>query len=72
MNNDEARDALIVVRNAANAVINQLNRYVEEADNRLAVAKASEMTSIKALATDAGVDLSNWDGTPAPEPEPEP
>jgi hypothetical protein len=66
MNNDEAMAALVVQRVAINAAINGLNRYKEEGDDWKAASKATRMTEIKSSALSGGVNISTWDGTPAP------
>jgi|TARA_Y100000310_G_C20652666_1_gene800297 hypothetical protein len=66
MNNDEAMAVLVAKRNAINAAINGLNRYRQETDNWEAAVKTSQMAEVKQFASDAGADLSIWDGTDAP------
>ena len=66
MNNDEAMAVLVANRNAINAAINGLNRYRQETDNWKAAVKTSQMAEVKQFASNAGVDLSAWDGSPAP------
>ena len=63
MNHDEAMAVLVANRNAINDAINGLNRYRQEANNWKAAIKTSQMAQVKASASDAGADISAWDGT---------
>ena len=66
MNNDEAMAVLVARRNAINTAINGLNRYRHETDNWKAAVKTSQMAAVKQFASDAGADISAWDGKDAP------
>jgi hypothetical protein len=65
MNNDEAMALLVTTRTAINDAINGLVRYKQEADNWKAAVKTSQMAAIISSASDAGADISTWDGTKA-------
>jgi hypothetical protein len=69
MNNDEAMAALVAQRAAINAAIDGLNRYKKEGDDWKAASKTARMTEVKSDALSGGVDISTWDGTPAPPPD---
>lgn len=71
MNNEEAMAVLNAHRGWINAVINQMNRCIQEvaASRWSATVKSNEMGNIKATAAEAGVDISAWDGKPAPTEE---
>lgn len=72
MNNEEAMALLIAKRAWINADINNLKLYIQEVYAKPPrwtddAVKARERDKIKALAAKVGVDLSAWDGQPAPE-----
>jgi hypothetical protein len=71
MNNDEAMAALVAQRTVINAAINGLNRYKKEGDDWTSASKATRMAEVKSDALSGGVDISTWDGTPAPPPPPD-
>ena len=68
MNNDEAMAALVAKRTSINTAINEMNRYIQESGAKRwsATVKDAQVAAIKVSATDGGVDLQTWDGTPAP------
>ena len=68
MNNEEAMVALETQRDAINSAINELNRYRREGDNWKSSVKATRVAEVMVLSSRGGVDLSSWDGTPAPPP----
>lgn len=69
MNNEEAMDILVARRDASNAAIQELARYRRESDNWKLAVRTSRIDAIKKSARAAGVDISAWDGTPAPPPK---
>ena len=69
MNNNEAMAVLVAYRDAISAAINGLNRYRQEADNWKAAVRTNQMAEVKQFASDAGANISAWDGTDAPAVE---
>ena len=66
MNNDETMAVLVAKRGAINNAINGLTRYQQESDNWKTTVKTTQMAAIKSDASDAGADISTWDGKAAP------
>ena len=69
MYTEEARKRLEAKRDAANRALNEMNPFaIQMAQGRITdeTVKKSVMDSIKANALLAGIDISAWDGTPAP------
>ena len=72
MNNDEAMEALVSKRSRINTAINDLNRFIiRESENWEVISKLREMAALKIASTAGGVDLSDWNGQPAPVPAPD-
>jgi|TARA_Y100000034_G_scaffold90479_1_gene109033 hypothetical protein len=74
MNNAEAMTILVSKRAAVNAAINGLNEYADQmAKGHLtnSTVKKNIRDSVIANALIAGADISDWDGTVAPDPDPE-
>tara|TARA_Y100000310_G_C20583140_1_gene764007 strand:- start:637 stop:849 length:213 start_codon:yes stop_codon:yes gene_type:complete len=66
MNNDEAMAALVSKRTAVNTAINEMNRFVRENGDWKETVKTEQWGTVKRLAASGGVDISGWEGTPAP------
>ena len=69
MNNNEVIDTLTAHRDFLNTAINGARRYREEITAGRwtgAGVKAAVMRQVKADALEGGLDISAWDGTPAP------
>ncbi len=66
MNDDEADVLLKNNIAAANVARQLLARYEQEVDNWKNTVKTAKMAEIKAKALEASIDISAWDGKPAP------
>ena len=69
MNNDEADIPLVKCIAAANRARQLMARYIEESGDWKTSVKTVKMAEVKVKALEAGVDISSWDGTPAPVQE---